>query len=345
MVTEHHTIRVQCPQTNEVITGDFPVGIDSAFQYGVNLKALAVSLNTIGMVGLNRSHEILRGVFHVPISPGSITDMVKECAQSVLQTVSDIKDAILESPLVHFDETGIRVNGKTFWTHVASTDTLTHISVAEERGQKGMDAAGILPNYGGTGIHDCWAPYFKYKKICHGLCCTHVIRELTAVVENTQQQWAQKLMDLLLEMKNVKDKLIAQEQYEAPKQVWNEYSSKYDEILEETQILNPLPERDPQKKGRPKKGKVRALIDRLVLRKDQWLLFFTDFHVPFTNNQAERDIRPFKVKQKVSGCFRTKKGADDYATISSYVSTAQKRKIDPFMAIKGALLNQPFAVR
>lgn len=146
----------------------------------------------------------------------------------------------------------------------------------------------------------------------HGLCCAHVTRELTAVTENTDQKWPQKLTDLLLEMKNTKDELIAQGQYETPELVWGEYSREYDEILEEAQAQNPIPEKDPHKKGRPSRGKVRALIDRLVLRKDQWLLFFTDFHVPFTNNQAERDIRPFKVKLKVSGCFRTIEGAKGF---------------------------------
>ena len=345
ILIEHQKLRVQCPKTTEFIAGNFPVGINSTVQYGVNLKSLAVSLNTRGMVSINRTHEILSGVFGLPISTGTIATMVKECAKAVFKTVSDIKRAILDCPVVHFDETGIRVNGKTLWAHNASTKDLTYISVEEKRGKKGMDAAGILPNYGGTGIHDCWSSYFKYWKIRHGLCCAHLLRELTAVTENTHQKWAQELMDLLLEMKSTKDGLISQEKYEAPGWIWNKYSSKYDQILLEAQTQNPIPEKDPRKKGRAKLGKVRALIDRLVLRKEQWLLFFTDFHIPFTNNQAERDIRMFKVKQKVSGCFRTKEGATDFATNMSYVSTAKKGNVPAFVAVKNAFLNKPFAVR
>jgi len=297
------------------------------------------------MVGLNRTHELLRDIFGVPISTGTITTMVKKCAHAVSKTVSDIKDVILGEPLIHFDETGIRINGKTHWAHVASTQNFTFLSVEKERGKKGMDKAGILPNYGGTGIHDCLAAYFMYDRIRHGLCCAHVLRELTAVTENFQQEWAQKLADLFLEMKKKKEELLFEGKYEVPEHVWKEYSLKYDEILAKALAQNPLPKKDPNKKGRPKRGKVRALIDRLVLRKDQWLLFFTDFTVPFTNNEAERAFRLVKVKEKVSGGFRTEEGAEDFATITSFVSTARKWGISPFFAVRDALLNPPFSVR
>jgi transposase len=345
ITTEHQVLRVTCPRTDELLTGNFPVGITSTVQYGVNLETLAISLNTIGMVSLNRTHEILSDVFAIPLSAGTIATMVKKCADAVLKTVSDIKDVILGEPLIHFDETGIRVDKKTHWAHIACTKNLTYISIEETRGKKSMDAIGILPKYVGTGVHDCWSPYFKYVCILHGLCCAHVLRELIAVLENYHQEWAQKLIDLLLEMYNKKEELLLEGQYEAPEHVWQKYSQKYDEILREAQAQNPLPEKDPKKKGRPKRGKVRALIDRLVLRKDQWLLFFTDFSVPFSNNQAERDFRLVKVKQKVSGCFRTEEGAKDFARIISFVSTARKRGLSPFFAIKDALLNQPFSVR
>ena len=344
ITTEHQRLCVQCPRTNEMVTGNFPIGITSTVQYGVNLEALAVCLNTIGMVSLNRTHELLSGIFGVPLSVGTIATMVKKCADAVRKTVSDVKDALLREPLIHFDETGIRVDKITYWAHIACTENLKYIFITEKRGKKGMDAAGILPNYVGTGIHDCWGPYFKYILIRHGLCCAHLLRELIAVLENFHQKWAQKLIDLLLEMKKTKEELILDGQYQAPEQVWQKYSQKYDEILEEALAQNPLPEKDPNKKGRPKRGKVRALIDRLVLRKEQWLLFFTDFSVPFTNNQAERDFRLVKVKQKVSGGFRTEEGAKDFAAITSFVGTARKRGISPFCAVKDALLNQPFSI-
>ena len=345
VLTEHHTLRVQCPMTNEMLTGNFPLDITGTVQYGVNLEALAISLNTSGMVSINRTHELLSDVFGVPISVGTIATMVKNCAHRVSKMISPIKDAILGEKLVHFDETGVRVNGKTLWDHDASTNNLTYHFISEKRGKKGMDEAGILPNYNGIGVHDCWSSYFKYDSMDHALCGAHVLRELIAVTENTQQKWAQELIDLFREMNATKDELIAQGQHEAPEQVWREFSRRYDEILQEAQAQNPIPEKNPGEKGRPKKGKVRALIDRLVLHKEKWLLFFTDFRVPFTNNQAERDIRPFKVKQKVSGCFRTMQGAKDFATIMSFVSTARKNGKSAFLAIKDALGNDPFSAR
>ena len=345
IITEHQKVRVHCPWADEIITGNFPAGITSTVQYGANLEALAVSLNTLGMVSINRTHEILKGVFGFPISTGTIATMVKNCAHTVSKTVSNLKKVILGETLIHCDETSIKVNKKIRWAHIACTKNITCIFIEGNRGQNGMDAVGILPKYIGTAIHDCWSPYFKYDSIRHGLCGAHLIRELIAVTENTRQEWAEKLMNLILELKATKDELLSQDKYVAPLHVWEEYSRKYDEILREAQAQNPIPEKDPNKKGRPKKGKVRALIDRLVLRKDQWLLFFTDFTVPFTNNQAERDFRVFKLKQKASGSFRTEEGANDFATITSFVSTARKRGISPFVAIRDALLNQPFAVR
>ena len=340
-ITEHQVLQVTCPRTNETLTATFPVGINSTVQYGVNLEALAVSLNTIGMVSLNHTHEILSDVFDIPISTATIATMVKKCANAVLKTVSDVKDAILEEPLIHFDETGIRVDGKIHWGHIACTETLTHISIEEKRGKEGMDTIGILPNYDGTGIHDCWSSYFKYDRIRHGLCCAHLLRDLNAVTENYHQKWAKKLADLLLEMKSTKEKFLFEGLHEAPEHVWQKYSQKYDEIVGEALAQNPLPEKGAKKK----RGKVGALVDRLILRKDQWLLFFTDWTVPFTNNLAERGFRVLKVKQKVAGCFRTKEGAQDFARITSFVSTARKRGISPFFAMKDALLGQPFAVR
>jgi len=291
-------------------------------------------MNTTGMVGVKRTHEILSEVFGVPISTGTISNMVANCAELVAKPVEVIKEAVIDAAVTHFDETGQRVDGKNYWAHSASTEKLTYISVEESRGQKGMESSGVLPNYHGIGIHDCWEPYFKYSEMEHGLCCAHLLRELTAVTENHGQEWAQKMSDLLLEMKKTKDDLISQGHEYAPDDVWQRYENAYDEIVTEALAANPLSEKDPNKRGRPKRGKVRALVDRLADRKFQWLLFFLDFIVPFTNNQAERDIRAFKVKQKVAGCFRTKSGADNFAAILSFASTARKNGFSPFFAIR-----------
>ena len=231
------------------------------------------------------------------------------------------------------DETGARVDQHTVWAHTASTSNLTYIGIAEKRGKEGMDAAGILPGYQGTIIHDCWASYFLYTLVRHGLCNAHLLRELTAVWENTRQTWALSLIALLLSMKRLKEELLRQGLSAARPEDIIKYSLVYDAIVGDALIQNPLPVPDPATKRKPKRGKTGALVDRLLLRKNQYLLFFADFNVPFDNNQAERDIRMFKVKQKVSGCFRTFKGAEDFAAIMSFISTAHKNGISAFVAV------------
>ena len=343
-VTAHRAMGVICPKTGGEKIGEFPPEIKGTIQYGLNIETLAVTLNTMGMVSIKRTHEILKNVFGVPISTGTISTMVERCAEAVREPVEAIKEALREEEVVHYDETGTRVEERNHWAHVASTAQLTYISVEEKRGQVGMESSGVLPNYNGVGIHDCWEPYFKYDEMEHGLCGAHLLRELTAVTENTGQEWAQKLSDLLLDMKKVKEDLISQGNEQAPEYVWERYELAYDEIVNEALAANPLPEKDPGKRGRAKRGKVRALVDRLANRKFNWLLFFIDFIVPFTNNQAESDIRVFKVKQKVSGCFRSKSGADNFAAILSFISTARKNGFSAFSAIKDAFLGSPFSL-
>ena len=341
----HQTKCIICPLSKDLYSGIFPANIRSTMQYGVNMEALAISLNTIGMVSINRTHEILSGVFGVPISTGTISSMVSECAKNLAEPVREIKDAIIKEPLAHSDETGMRVNKATMWAHVISTEKLTYIDVQESRGKKGINAIGILLVFLGTLIHDCWASYFSYNAIRHGLCNAHLLRELVAVVENTGQEWAQKLIGLLLQMKKTKERFISHNLMQATSYYLKKYDSAFDAILAEALAENPVPERDITVKGRIKRGKTGALVDRLILHKEKYTLFFSDFNVPFDNNQAERDIRMFKVKQKVSGCFRTKDGAKDFATISSYVGTARKHGVSGFAAIKNALLAVPFSFK
>jgi len=338
--TAHQTLYGVCPKANEVIYGEFPCHITGTVQYGVGIEALAIALNSTGAVSINRTHEILSGVFNVPISTGTISNMVSECAKVLQPTVQKIKEAIIKEPVIHDDETGIRVEKKNFWAHVTSTSLLTYIAIHAKRGREAMEAIGILPYYCGTVVHDCFASYFTFDGVRHSLCNAHILRELTAVIENTGQQWAQELIKLLLEMKVHKEKLLAKGRQKASRQALDKYSKRYDELLAIALQENPVIPKEG--KGKVKRGKTGALVDRLILRKDGFLLFFNDFSIPFDNNQAERDIRMFKVKQKVSGGFRTFQGAVNYSTIMSYIGTARKHGISAFIAIKDALLHNPF---
>jgi transposase len=348
VITAHFQVSRICPKVSNLISGRLPIGINSTMQYGANLKALAVSLNTQGMVSINRTHEILSGVFGVPISCGSIAKMIRDAASAVSPTVNEIKELLIQQDVVHFDETGIRINGESFWNHVASTNKLTLHTITKGRGFDAMNEAGILSNYKGTGVHDCLSSYFKYDNMRHGLCNAHLLRELEGITQNYNQPWANIMSDFLLNLKSKKEKSLDLGITKANPldKLISLYIYEYiTHMALEANPMQPKDPNEPRKKGRQKRGKAGALADRLKRRQVEYLLFYLDFTVPFDNNQAERDLRMFKVKQKVSGCFRTKQGADDFASISSFISTARKCGLSAFESIRDALNGRAFRLR
>jgi len=341
-VTAHKSLVRDCPLYGVRRKGEFPEGIKAAIQYGENLQALAVSLNTIGAVSIQRTHEILSSVFSIPLSTGTVSAMVRRCAQALSGTKETIRQKMTEAAVAHCDETGIRVEGKTMWVHTASNGGYTHLSVDGKRGKEGMDAAKVLPEFSGIAVHDCWAPYWKYPNICHALCCAHLLRELVGIEENYPQQlWATAFKRLLIEMKAAKEEAVEKGQGQLNEDRLKAFELRYDQILARAYEANPQVEAEGNKRGRKKKGKVLALAERLAVRKASVILFIKNFAVPFDNNQAERDIRMIKTKSKVSGCFRSMQGAKDYLKIMSYVGTAKKQKINPYEAIRQAILGTP----
>jgi len=270
--------------------GEFPDDIKAPVQYGENLQALVVALNTIGAVSVNRTHEILSSVFSIPLSTGTISNMVGRCADALTGTVELIRQKMAASGLGHFDETGTRVNGKTIWVHNASNSEYTHLTISDKRGKEGMDEGGVLPSFLGKAIHDCWAAYWKYPKIIHGVCNSHILRELVGVEDNhPEQTWATAFMELLLDMKAAKEKAIANDCIALSTVQYNFYDKLYDQIIAKAYEENPLPENtetEEKKRGRQKKGKVRSLVERLDTRKASVCLFVYDFDVPFDNNMA-----------------------------------------------------------
>ena len=338
-VTEHQALEIPvCLLHGGTRKGEFPSEVKAAVQYGENLQALAVALNTVGAVSIKRTHEILSGVFSIPISTGTIASMVKRCADRVTDTVDKIKEELIHSALNHFDETGTRTEGRLHWVHSASNSLYTLLDISRKRGTQGMDECGVLPEFKGIAVHDCWASYWKYPVAEHAVCCAHLLRELTGIQENHPgQTWAPAFISLLLEMKKAKEKAIMEGKTVLSNDHLHQFNKKYDELIELAKKENPLPEVTVKKRGRKKKGKILALVERLETYKASVCLFMHNFIVPFDNNQAERDIRIIKVKTKVSGCFRTKDGARDYLKIMSYVGTAHKHGYNAYEAIRSAI--------
>ncbi len=339
-VTEHYTESYACPMLDgEVISGKFPEGVNSSIQYGKGVEALAIALNTAGMMSVNRTHEILNSLLGLPVSTGFIASTVRDFGDRISGIVEIIREELEKADVVNCDETGTRVEGTNYWVHSACNEEYTYLSVQRKRGSEGMTEAGFLPDYKGIIIHDCWSPYWSFQNALHGLCCAHLLRELAGALENAPEvsEWARQMTKLLLEMNCRCDEARDNGKTSLPEEKIAAFEQRYDDIIALAYATNPLPEQPKGKRGRPKRGKRLALIDRLKEHKGEVCLFVHDLRVPFTNNLAEQSVRMVKVKTKVSGCFRTEEGASCFAKIMSLLQTARKHCINAFSAISATL--------
>jgi transposase len=266
----------------------------------------------------------------LPLSCGTVHNF-KEEAYALLEPYEAwVKEQIRNSKIIHCDETGIVVEGKLAWLHVASNGQYTLYNAHEKRGKTAMDAVDVLGVEGGVLIHDHWKPYFAYDKKEHGLCNAHYLRELTAATEEGQK-WPVRMAEVLTEANKLTDEAGGKLSEEAQCRV----RKKYRRILREAEKESPIAVRQgEQQRGRVGQTKTRNLLERMKEYEEEILRFMTDEDVPFTNNQAERDIRMVKVQQKVSGSFRSWEGAQFFCRIRGYLSTCEKHNISSTDALK-----------
>ena len=244
----------------------------------------------------------------------------------------------------HFDETGMMVNGILNWLHTASTPLLTHYAMHAKRGSVAMNEINILPRFKGRAVHDDLAAYFLYE-LEHALCNAHHLRTLLFLLERYPQKWMKELSDLLLVVKEKVEAAKEKIQTALSVRQRNKFSRRYDRLITQGLRANPPPakkSRQPGQRGRLKQSPARNLLLRLREHKEAVLAFMVDFNVPFDNNQAERDLRMMKVKQKVSGGFRSISGAQNFCQIRGYLSTARKNGVKALAALRFAFENQPF---
>ena len=266
-------------------------------------------------------------------------DTFVEQAAPALDT---IQAQLKRAAVAHFDESGVRVAGQLHWLHVASTEHLTYYGVHPKRGQEGMRALGILSEFSGRAVHDHWKSYLIFDNCEHAFCNAHHLRELQFIVEQYQQPWAQEMAQLLLHIKAEVEAAPAEHTRLSPA-LLAYYEQHYDEIIQQGLAANPPPASSPPKKrGRKKQPPPKNLLDRLQQHKPEVLAFMYDFRIPFDNNLAERDLRMVKVKLKISGAFRTRTGAETFAAIRSYISTARKQGCTVIGAIQDAFMGIPF---
>ena len=327
VVTEHRAERVRCPHCQALTPAAFPAGVEAPAQYGPGVRALAVYLSQQQLLPFARVRAVLSEVVGCPLSVGTAVSLVQRCAAALAEGEAATTAALQAAPVLHVDETPVRVNGRWHWVHVSSTDRHTHYGLHAQRGATATAAIGVLPGFHGTSVHDGWTSYWHYRACRHALCNVHHLRELTYVAEHFQQAWAQELKDLLLEMREAVAAARATGATRLDTALRARLRARYTALLRQGLAANPLPPRPPgpPKRGRRKQSPPRNLLDRLFRHRDAILAFLDDFAVPFDNNQAERDLRMLKVQQKVSGTFRSTAGAAAFCRIRGILSTLAKQ--------------------
>ena len=251
-----------------------------------------------------------------------------------------VKKQLSGTEVINTDESGMRVCGKLHWLHTAGDIRRTHYEIHAKRGFDAMDTIGILSDFKGTMVHDPRTPYFGYGQCNHALCNAHHHRSLQYIEKQYEQAWATDMAELLCEIKKATDEVREEVDNLLPEQIVK-FEQRYDTIVNKGYEENPHPPPEKnqgtlKKKGRYKQTPALNLLDRLRDFKLEVLRFMYDFSVPFDNNQAERDIRMVKVKQKVSGSFRTTEGANCFARIRSYILTVRKNTVNVFSIIRDA---------
>ena len=337
VIVQKETVRYQMMECNcdgVHAAAKRPAGINGTVTYGNNLKALICVLSTKGMVAMKNLCEIVEGLTGIRPSEGTVVNMLRSAAMTAESVVSSYPQRLNKIPVVHSDETGIYINGTLHWVHVVCTRNMTYYALSKKRGTKAMYEIDFLPNYHGIVVHDFWKSYFKVTEAKHAMCGAHLLRELTGIYENhPEQTWARDMYHQLLDMCRAADFYNQNPDIGSREQYMDCMKRAYDEIVERASAQNPLPVKAQGKKGRPKRGKIRALIDRLREYKDDICRFADNALVPFTNNQAERDLRMIKVKNKVIGCFRSLEGARNFLTLKSFTSTSAKNGVTAFQAL------------
>ena len=341
-VTEHQQETKNCT-CGHVNVAPFPSGVNHYVQYGPNIKSMIVYLQDYQMLPYKRTKELVKDFFGHDISTGTLSN-IRESAFNKLTTFQEHLKTLLTYCLVAgFDETGFRVMAKRLWLHSCSTTNHVYYEAHEKRGKIAMNKIGILPKFKGTAIHDFWKSYYTYT--CkHGLCNAHILRELVFINERYEQDWAAKLITLILKIKAAKERAIVKGKSSFSSSTLYKYQKRYEAIIQEGINLNPFKPPAKKTRGRHKKTVPRNLLERLRDYSKDVLRFLFDFSVPFDNNFSERDLRMMKVKLKISGCFRSLNGAKFFARIRSYIMTARKQKVNVFEALTSLFMDNSVAM-
>jgi len=276
-----------------------------------------------------RLAALMADLFGVHLVTATIARISQDCAERFQDFAAAVRDHVAAAPVKHLDETGFRIGVKTQWLHVASTMLLTFYRVAAKRGS-------LLAGLTGVVVHDHWKPYYTLKGVLHALCNAHHLREPKALIEIEKEDWARRMQRLLRRTCHAVN--LAHEQNVPLKPgLIALIERRYDAIVDDGLAFHEAQPalRKTRPRGRPPRRVGHNLLLRLSTRKHDVVRFLTDPRVPFTNNLAERDAPMMKLRQKISGGFRSEEGAKDFAVIRSVLSTARKQGWDILATLIG----------
>jgi transposase len=325
-VSEHQLQHRRC-RCGHTTTATAPTAVAAPAQYGPRVRAIGAYLVGYQHLPYTRACETVADLLGVHLSAGTLTTIVNDTGTGLDEFLQIVTGQIALAEVAHFDETGLRVAGALAWIHAAVTDTLAIFTVHPNRGHDGMKAAGILPAFGGIAVHDGFTPYRAYGS-AHQLCNAHHLRELAAISDaDPTQYWAQDMTGLLCELNDTTRAARTAGAHTLDPDLLAAYRRRYDTIITDGQTANPPPQ------GRAARSPTVRLLTRLATAVDDVLRFAHDLRVPFDNNQAERDIRMVKLRQKISGGLRTLTGAQTFCAIRSYLTTTRKHGITALQAL------------
>lgn len=306
--TEHRIFKkiCSCGHQNKSV---FPENIKTTISYGANVQATIAYMHTRQYLPFERMSEYFKDVCNLPISQGTICNLLDGFALKAQPAYDLIAQKVSNEKVVGADETGIRVNGKNGWFWTWQSKFATFVVFSKNRGTATIDTNFSQGFHDAVLVHDCWASHFKTQCKTHQLCIAHLLRELIFLEQRFESNWATNFKRTLYEALELK-KNLDQEHYNNPILERDKIRIDLDALLE-----NSLPENQK---------KLRAFHKRMIKHKEYILTFLHHFHVPPDNNASERAIRNVKVKQKVSGQFKTENGAQIYAVIRSVTDTCIK---------------------
>jgi transposase len=331
VVTEHRAEVKVCPVSGQRVRAEFPAEARAPAQYGPRFQGLMVYLNQQHFVPSERLTQLCEDLYGQPLSEGTLQAALERVARRLEDFEKAVADQLVREALVHVDESGVRVAGKLHWLHVAGTAGLTGYGIHPQRGKEALDDLGIVPRCRHWVMHDHWPPYFTYKECRHALCNQHLLRELKFLAQERQEAWAGNLKRYLqhCHQRRQKEGLLGKAQF-----LW---------VRARFRSLVRAGRKDhPRRTGRQRQSPAANLLDRLEGFEGSLLAFLREPAVPFTNNQAEQDIRMLKVRQKISGGFRTLTGARRFARIRGYLSTCRKQGRNLWTALQQAIAGEPF---